>query len=254
MPVISIIYRPMKMRTFGVLLCCLGLLVSLCLQTDTLAQNQPSPPQVKQLSVAEIVESLNKTSFPKARIGLKYEGPEDHLNGSDSMESMALNVSRLSEDLVFSSGFTVESFNGCRLTLKNDDVKILNWGTSSYDRNRMSFAKFVLEPKKGEKKLTPQTGVLTIPLDKLSYKKGKPPHRYTKLEVVERRLGMWRVDFQWSGFFKLSIVEMEITAAEGKDLTGKMTAQKLNFFFDDKKEGDDFNVAFRQAIKLCSGN
>jgi hypothetical protein len=52
----------------------------------------------------------------------------------------------------------------------------------------------------------------------------------------------------------MSIFEMEITAAEGKDLTGKMTAQKLRFFFDDKKEGDDFNVAFRQAIKLCSGD
>ncbi len=245
----------MNVRTFAVLLCCLSLLVSVCLQTDTLAQSQPAPPQVQQLSsVEEIVESLNKTSFPKARIGLNFEGPENHLDGSDSMESMALNVSRLSEELIFSSGFTVDSLNGCRLTLKNDDVKILNWATSSYDRNRMSFAKFVLEPKKGEKKLTPQTGVLLIPLDKLSYRKGKPPHRYTKYSVVEKRLGTWRVDFQWSGFFKMSVVEMQITAAEGKDLTGKMTAQKLNFFFDDKKEGDDFNVAFRQAIKLCSGN
>jgi hypothetical protein len=33
-----------------------------------------------------------------------------------------------------------------------------------------------------------------------------------------------------------------------------MTAQKLNFFFDDEKESDDFNVALRQAIKLCSEN
>jgi hypothetical protein len=91
-------------------------------------------------------------------------------------------------------------------------------------------------------------------LRSLSYRKGKPPHQYTKNPQLQKLLGTWRVDFQWSGFFKMSIFEMEITAAEGKDLTGKMTAQKLRFFFDDKKEGDDFNVAFRQAIKLCSGD
>lgn len=242
----------MKMRTFGVLLC-ISLIVSVCLRSDTLAEDQPAPPQVQQFSsVAEIVESLNKTSFPKARIALNFEGAEKYLDRRDKMEEMVINGSRLSEELIFSSGFTVDSLDGCRLTLKNDDVKILSWTTKSYDRNLMSLAKFVLRPKKGQKKLTPQTGVLLIPLDKLSYKKGKPPHRYTKYSFEEKRFGTWRVDFEWSGFFKTSVVEMQITAAEGKDLTGKMTAQKLNFFFDDEKESDDFNVAFRQAIKLCS--
>jgi hypothetical protein len=103
----------MNMRISGVLLCCLNLIVSVCLEIDTPAQKQPAAPQV----------------------------------------------------------FTVESLDGCRLRLKNDDVKILSWSTSSYDRNLMSLAKFVRAPKKGEQKLTPQTGVLLIPLDKLSYRR-----------------------------------------------------------------------------------
>ena len=236
------------MKILGALLCCFVAIVSVSLGADTIAfQNQSVSSQVKQLSsVTEIVDWLNKTSVPHARIGLEFNGPESYTDGSDSMQSMNLSLSRLSEQVFFSAGFTLASLNGCRLTLKNDQVKILNWGTSSYDVHYMSLAKFLVEGKKGERKLTPQTGVLFIPLDSLSYK-GKAPYRYTKNPAT----GTWRTEFREKGFFKRSIFEMEITAAEGKGLKSNMTAQKLIFTFDDKQEAEDFNVAFRRLIQLC---
>lgn len=241
------------MKILGALLCCFVVIVSVSLGADTIAfQNQSASSQVKQLSsVTEIVDWLNKNSFPHARIGLDFSGPESYTDGSDSMQSMNLSLSRLSEQVNFSAGFTLASLNGCRLRLKNDQVKILNWGTSSYDVHYMSLAKFLVEGKKGEKKLTPQTGVLFIPLDQLSYKGGKAPYRYTKNPATEKLLGTWRTQFREKGFFRRSIFEMEITAAEGKELHN-MTAQRLNFTFDDKQASEDFNVAFRRAIQLCT--
>lgn len=241
------------MRILAALLCFSISIVSVCLRSDTHAQNQTAASQVKQLtSVTEIVDWLNKNSFSRATIGLDFEGSESYADGSDSMQSMSLSISRLSEQLNFSPGFSVASLNGCHLTLKNDQVQILRWGTSSYDRHRMSFSKFLMEGKKGEKKLTPQTGVVVIPLDKMDYKKGKTPYRYTKDPAVEKLLGTWRTEFREKGFFRRSIFEMQITAAEDQALKSNMTAQRLFFTFADKQASEDFNVAFRRAIQICT--
>jgi hypothetical protein len=59
-------------------------------------------------------------------------------------------------------------------------------------------------------------------------------------------------EFREKGFFKRNIFEIEVTAAEGKDLTSKMNAQKLIFTFNDKQESENFNAGFRRAIQLCS--
>ena len=239
------------MKTLGPLLCCF---LWICLSSETLAQSQSTlPPQAKQdSSVSEIVGRLDKTILSHARISLVFEGAESYLDGSDPMQSIAVSTSRLSEELFFSSGFRLVSVDGCRLTLKNDQVKILSWGTSSNDRHVMSFADFLFEGKKGEKKLTPQSGVLFIPLDKLSYKGGRKPYRYTKNRDTEKLLGTWRTEFKEKGFFRRRPLEMQITSAEGANLKSKMNAETLTFTFDDKEESESFNVAFRQAIKLCT--
>lgn len=136
-------------------------------------------------SVTEVVDWLNKNSLSHARIGLVHEGPESYLDGSDPAQSMTLNFARPSEALYFSSGFTLAGLDGCRLTLKIDQVKILNEGALP----QMSFARFLMDGKKGEKRLTPQAAVLVIPLDQLSYKGGKSPRRYTKDPATVKRLG-----------------------------------------------------------------
>ena len=241
------------MRTFGVSLCSLILIGSVCFGSGALAQDQLTAAEVKQLSsVPEIVDWLNKNSFPNARISLIYEGGEAYRDSRDAMESMSLSLSRLSEVAHFSPGFTLASLNGCDLKLKNEQVIIANWSSDSYDQHYMSLSRFLLAGRKGEKKLTPIRGVLFIPLDELSYKKGKGPYRYTNKEAIQRLLGTWRTVYQKKGLFRRTIFEMEVTAAEDPDLKGKMTAQYLAVTFDDKKQSEDFNVVFRRAIQLCT--
>ena len=243
------------MKTLGSLLC--GICVSIgivCLSSQTLAQNKPKLPSPLNASssVSEIVDWLDKNSFSHARIGLESGGPESYTDSSDPMNSINLSLAQLSEGLFFSSGFRLVKADGCRLTLRNDEVKILVGGTKSYDSNQMSLANFVFGGKKGEKKLTPQSGVLFIPLDQMRYGGGKGPYQHTKNAEKAKLLGTWRTEFKEKGFFKRSVFQMEITAVEDPGLKGKMKAGMLSFTFDDKEVSDRFNSGLRQAIRLCS--
>ena len=141
------------MKPLVILLCCPTLIVSLCIRSNTLAQDRSAQTDVKQLSsAAEVVEFLNKSSLPHARIALNFDGGEDH-RGDDNMSRMNALLSRLSEWASFSSGFTLDSFDACQLKLKNDQVKILNWWSGSADQRFMSLSKFLMEGRKGEKQL-----------------------------------------------------------------------------------------------------
>jgi hypothetical protein len=218
----------------------------------TPAQNKPdlSPQLSRGSSVSEIVEWLDKNSFSHARIGLEFKGPESYADATDAMQSIGLSTSRLSERLIFSPGFRLLEAQGCRLTLKNDQVRILKAWTGSYDTYQMSFANFLYEGKKGEKKLTPQSAVLSIPLNKTTG--SKKPYQLIKSPEQAKLLGTWRTEFKEKGFFRRSVFEMEITAAEGPNLKGKMNAGTLTFTFDDKDESERFDTAFREVIKLCA--
>jgi hypothetical protein len=165
------------------------------------------------------------------------------------MESMTFTIS---EGSVFSSGFRLVKVDGCRLTLRNDEVKVLSGWTNRTDSNEMSLANFVWGGKKGEKKLTPQSAVLLIPLDKMRYGAGKKPYKHTKNAEEAKLLGTWRTKYKEKGFFKRSVFQMEITAAEDPEPKGKMKAGTLTFTFDDKEESERFDTALRQAIKLCT--
>jgi hypothetical protein len=228
------------MKTLGLLLCCFFSILS----SQTLAQVVSKlPPELnKGSSLSEIVDLLDKNSFSHARIGLESDGPN-----LDPMESMMFTIS---ERLVFSSGFRLVKVDGCRLTLRNDEVKVLSGWTNRTDSNEMSLANFVWGGKKGEKKLTPHSADLFIPLDKMRY--GKKPYQHTKNPEQAKLLGTWRTKFKEKGFFKRFVFQMEITAAEDPELKGKMKAATLTFTFDDKDESERFDAAFRQAIKLCS--
>ena len=238
------------MKTLPVLLCCFLLTASICLAPATLAQDQSTQVDVKQLStVTEVLEFLNKSSFAHARIGLVFDGGEDY-RGDDNTSRMNALVSRLSESAYFSSGFTFDNVNGCHLKLKNEQVKIVKWWSGSADQHFMSLSKFLMEGRKGEKQLTPQSAVLSVPLDELKYKKEITPRETHK--KTKQLIGAWQVEFKEKNFFRRSVVHMDVTAAEGTNLSSKMTAQTLVFLFDDKQEAENFNTAFRRAIQLCS--
>ena len=241
------------MKTLRSLLCGFSFWIGIvCLNSQTLAQNKPKlpPPLSASSSVSEIIDWLDRNSFSHARIGLEWKGPESSADSTDAMQSITLSTSRLSEGLFFSQGFRLASFDGCRLTLKNDQVRILKYWTGSYDPQQMSFAKFLIEGKKGEKKLTPQAAVLSIPLNKT--KGRQEPFQLIKSPTDAKVLGTWRAEFKEKGFFRRSIFEMEITAAEAPELKDKMDAGTLTFTFDDKEESERFNSALRQAMGLCA--
>jgi hypothetical protein len=231
------------------LFCVFALIVSISfLSAEISAQDQGPFPEkyINSPALSEILNDLDKTSLPRARISLKYSGSE--LYDSDINNQWG----RLSEEMIFSQGFRLMSLKGCRVTLKNEDTKIIGWSTASSNFDAVSFARF-LRASKYEKQLTPQTGVLVIALNQLSPKATKP-FQYTKKPDEAKVFGMWRVKFPEGNFYGLRVLEMEITAAEGPDLKGSMrNAQTLTFTFDTQTESESFRIAFNRAIKLCQG-
>jgi hypothetical protein len=103
-----------------------------------------------------------------------------------------------------------------------------------------------------EKKLTPQSALLFLPLDKMRYGGGKGPYQHTRNAEKAKLLGTWRTKFKEKGFFKRSVFQMELTAVEDPGLKGKMKAGTLTFTFDDQDESERFNSALRRAIRLCA--
>ena len=223
------------MKTLRSLLCGFSFSIGIvCLSSQTLAQNKPKLPSPLNASssVSEIVDWLDKNSFSHTRIGLEFDDPEGLYGALD-----------------FSSGFRLVEADGCRLTLRNDEIKILSGGTKSYDSNQMSLANFVFGERR---KLTPQSAILFIPLDKMRYGGGKEPYQYTKNAEKAKLFGTWRTEFKEKGFFRRFVFQMEITAVEDPGLKGKLKAATLTFAFDDKEESERFNSALRQAIRLCT--
>ncbi|HEV3467900.1 MAG TPA: hypothetical protein VG148_01155 [Pyrinomonadaceae bacterium] len=217
------------------------------------AQKRTLPPELNQnSSLKEILDYLDRNSFPRARIGLKSRGPESYTDYSDPVNSLTLYRTRLSEEVVLSQGFRLAIVDGCELVLKNDDVQIANWWTKSFNPHVASLSDFVLKGEKGEAPLKPQSALIIIPLDKMSHRKGKGPYRHTKDAEEARRLGAWRTKFQNRGFFKRSIFGMEVYAAEPRQTSERTQAETITFTFDDKEASERFNAAFRQAIKLCT--
>lgn len=241
------------MKTFKSVSCALFLLMLTSVSaSETVAQKRGLPPELNQnSSLQEILDYLDKTIFAHARIGLKYSGPEKYANFSDPVESMTVRNSKLSEEMVLSQGFRLASVEGCKFTLKNDAVEIANWSTYSYNLNLMSFAKFINKGEKGEPPLKPQSALVFIPLDKMSYRKGKGPYRLTDREEA-KWVGTWRTKFQYKGFFIRRIFGMEIYAAAPEQVSERTEAETITFTFDDKEMSEKFNAAFRQAIRICT--
>lgn len=222
------------------------------LDSETVAQKRSLPPELNQSSsLQEILDYLDKTSFVHARIGLKAKGPESYTDSNDPVGSMIVTSSRLSEEVVLSQGFKLASVQGCKFTLKNDEVKIIDWWTKSYNRDLASFSKFIFEGEKGKPPLTPRSAVVFIPLDKMSHK-NKGPYRLTKNPEEAKVLGTWRTKFQPKGFFVRNIFGMELYAAQPGEITERTDAETLTFTFDDKEMSEKFNAAFRQAVRICT--
>jgi hypothetical protein len=221
---------------------CLTLLLAAAGSTrsDVSAQKNGLPPGLNEDStVREILEYLDETSFPHARIGLEIYRP-----GSD--ESIYPEEGRIPPivSAVFSAGFRLASeADDCHLRLMNDDVRL--YDEESKDLRPLDLSGVTdTEP--------PYAAEFSAWLETASHDRGKAPFLHTKDSERAKLLGAWRTEFESRGFFVRDIFGVKMPAVTRGSI-GKhhSTNGTVAFIFDDRQAGERFDAAFRRLIKLC---
>jgi hypothetical protein len=240
------------MKIFQLLICVLSLFVlSNALNTAVFAQNNSLPAELtEKSSLAETLKWLDETSFSRARIGLNFVASHDEPELSGYYSSY-------SEFAVFSQGFKLIKTDGCRITLRNKDVKLLSFSHLYPEGSDASLPSF----RKSAGNQMKYSGDLVVSLDKLSYKQVKTPYRHSEKAEEINVFGTWRTRFKRKGGFlifpavrtkeNLEDIKIEITASEQGGKAESMSSDDLTFTFDDLETSKSFYAAFRQAIKLC---
>jgi hypothetical protein len=203
------------------------------LSSGTVAQDRGRLPAElsRSSSVYEILNWLDRTSFAHARVGLKTGGSEG-LPGSynpDWQEGTP------SYTLVFSPGFRLSGSGGCTLTLKNGDTHLVDHSKLVTDTRQHRAAE------------------LEIRLDEMGPAKGRAPYRHTKNPEKARLVGAWRTEYKYKNFWRRRVVgELTLFSIESQERLGSWDGVTLTFTFDSKDMSEQFDAAFRQAIRLCN--
>jgi hypothetical protein len=223
------------MRTFQSMLHTLFLVVTIgSLPSASPAQdNARLPEELNQnSSLIEVLNWLDQTSFANARVGLNTgeTGGNDE-SGPFHQDAMP------AEKPIFSQGFRLANLEGCMLTLRNDDMRILRRPNKLYQWNIGE--SYVAE--------------LYIPLYRLSPRKGRSTYRHTRDPEKARLFGTWRTEFKHRGFFARHDVGISYFPAGQRESKSKgyKDGETLTFTFDSKEMSEKFNAAFRQTIRLC---
>lgn len=250
----------MKMRKLFVN-ALLAALLSFAFHAPATAQKTALPVGLsQQSSLAEVLNWLNQNSFAEARIGLEADGTGVSPNDIPTAGTTYY------EQAFFSKGFKVAKIDGCKLTLRNDNVELISFETAYPNPAEGSLDMF---RKVSDKKST-FAGEFFIPLEKL--KANKAPFRHTKKEEKAEQFGTWRTEFKVNYGFSLipriaripsqdkikelmeNAMRIEIIGAGTDGRNDKMTGGELTFTFDDKQKSEDFYAAMSRAITLCKEN
>lgn len=201
------------------------------------------PPALNQSSsLAEILSWLDKNAFPKARVGVRVAG------ATGPRRSFGLpRQSVAGGERIFSEGFHIKETNDCHVTLSNELVRIIDWRNPSSG----TFHRFIPQ-KNGVRELTPQLALVFLPLSKMSDKRGKAPFLHAEDPEKAKLLGSWRTSFEQRGFFSKVIFDVKLIAAEEPHPQELGSFDHVTFTFDSKELAEQFNAAFRQAIKICT--
>jgi hypothetical protein len=235
------------MKTFQTMLQALLLLASVSFLSSTIfAQDKNRlPPELNQnSSLSEIIDWLDRTSFAAARIGLNH-------SGSEAVKSPGYyKRGTLGEKFVFSQGFKLANLDGCTLTLRNDDVKLLRYADNALITIGGDGRHMFDEVGKTE---TRYVAELYLPLQKISDRRGKAPYLHTSNPKQAGLIGSWRTVFQPKGFFGHSrrVFAISVFPAGEREKQEFMDGEMLTFTFDSRETSEKFNAAFRRAFKLC---
>ncbi len=203
-------------------------------------QENVLPPGLNQTSsLSEILAWLDKNSLPQARIGL---------NLSSTSDSIASEGRGIYESGVFSQGFKLIKADGCYLTLRNEDIKILSFRTNASRYDIQSLERF---RSKGAG-VTPYPAELYIRLNRMKAERGKGPRLHTKDPAKAKLLGSWRTEFKERGGRPQDVLLIVVLDSPPEAARDDMYGDTITFTFDNKQTSEQFNAAFRQAIKLCT--
>jgi hypothetical protein len=203
---------------------------------------QPLPPGLsRNSSLSEVLNWLNKNSFPVARIGLTGNpGAVDYVTGE---------VVSTYEGAVFSQGFKLVWRDGCHLKLHNDDFKLLEYSTTALPSYPQSL-------KNVRKEANPQKSYpadLYIRLNRVSQDRYKAPHLHTSKQERGKLLGWWRAEFKkMRGVSNPDDVLLLVIPDRSSGYRwDQMYGTAVTFTFDDAVASEQFFAAFGRAVRLC---
>ena len=177
-------------------------------------------------SLSEIVQWLDRSSFGNARIVLNDTW--DDL----TYRSPLVDDEPAKNSFVFAQGFKVTNLEGCTIALGNNDPKTVLKSMELESRDRQ-VAQLNLEPHR------------------MSPSKGRSTYRFTKDPEKSRVLGPWRTEFKHKGWSYKSFLGLYLYSADTRKLEARWIGYNLAFTFDNKEMSENFDAAFRQAIRLC---
>ncbi len=179
----------------------------------------------------EVLEELDRTSLAGARVGVSDgEMPGD----PDALPEPIVPVAKFT--FVYSQGFRLANLEGCTLTLRNDDVKVLR------------------PARRAGSAPGPEThyvAELYVYLDKVSRHNGRKPYQHAKDAEKARVFGPWRAEYVQRKRRTQHIGGVSIFPAGQRERQNFFGYEKLFFTFDTREAGQQFDSAFRRAIKLC---
>lgn len=221
------------MRTFRLYFLCALML----LPPAAAAQKPPPPPGAgPSASAEELFEGLESAGlFAAARVGLT-ENAWRYRNGTglDAEPTLETDVR------VFSRGFRFAGLEGCTLTLRNEDARMLpppGAGRADAHAGGGTPPRYVAE--------------LYVPLDRLSATKGKSAKSAHQKPENARLYGAWGAEYKYKGVVAKSPVGLFMFPAGLRESRKYYGGQSVTFTFDGREQSLRFDDAFRRAVKLC---
>jgi hypothetical protein len=218
----------------------LFLLIFVC--HSRLFAQEVAPLELKlNTSVLEILDYLNKTGFPQARIGIDTMTYEVYSPNNP--------YAIFSRSAVFSPGFKITKIEGCFLTLRNENVKLLSFGTTlSRDEDR-GFRSL----KERAAGAVNYPAELYLRLNKMGFAGKKKPYLYMKNAEAAKVFGSWAAKFISGNPEKEGAISIDIPDPRPGFGRDGIEGKNITFVFDDKQTSENFNTALRRAIRLCGG-
>ncbi len=223
------------------------------LQIGALAQRPALPDGLSQnSSVEELINWLDANGLANARIGVETEVSDDQFDPTQLFDTA------LSEEATLSQGFRLKSLVGCKLTLRNEDLQLLELLSGSYNPEMVRLR----DVRGGTDANKTYFGELVIPLSDISLKKGRKPFRHTRKTEKAKLFGTWRIMFRVTNtalfemvrgkFRERENVLIGIRSHQDNQFYNSLWGETLRFTFDEKETAMAFYQVFRRAIEICS--